>query len=170
MVLSSPLVFLAGARATGATSQAANILSLLEPPGFVTPDQPFSAELGIKTTLERSSLELSITLYEKLPNRSELDETLGGTPVGTALGDSGPVPLTSLPANTRGVNLTLPVSAGGSTTPGGGPFTADLDCELGSCGGVYPLLVQLTSQASPNVLAHLLTYLIYTDRVPTPSH
>jgi hypothetical protein len=166
VVLSSPLVFLAGARATGATSQAANILSLLEPPGFVTPDQPFSAELGIKTTLERSSLELSITLYEKLPNRSELDETLGGTPVGTALGDSGPVPLTSLPANTRGVNLTLPVSAGGSTTPGGGPFTADLDCELGSCGGVYPLLVQLTSQASPNVLAHLLTYLIYTDPGP----
>ena len=76
----------------GATSQAANILSLLEPPGFVTPDQPFSAELGIKTTLERSSLELSITLYEKLPNRSELDETLGGTPVGTALGDGAPTP------------------------------------------------------------------------------
>jgi hypothetical protein len=163
VVLPSPLVFLAGAGAAGAKSRPANVLSLLEPPGSVTPDQPFSAELGIKSTLERSSLELGLTLYEKLPNRSELDETLGGTPVGTALGDSGPVPITSLPANPKGVNLTFPVSAGGSTTPGAGPFTADLHCELGSCGGVYPLLIQLTSQASSNVLAHLLTYLIYTD-------
>jgi hypothetical protein len=162
-VLSSPFSFVADAGAAGAKNQPATTLSLLAPPGFVTPDQPFSAELGVKSTLDRGSLNLEVTVYEKLPNRSEFDETLGGTPLGTVVGDSGPIPLTSLPADPKGVDLTVPVIAGGSTTPGSGPFTADLDCQLGSCGGVYPLLVQLTGTASSTVLAHVLTYLVYTD-------
>jgi len=142
-------------------SQSPSTLSLLAVPGLVTPSQPFQAQLAIRSGLDRSSLDLQVGLYPRLPYRSEFDETLNGTPVGQALEKSSPFPLASLPGDARGVDLTVPVEAGGSTTPGSGPFTANLDCP--NCGaGVYPLLIQLTDAATSAVVAHLLTYLVYT--------
>jgi len=146
----------------GSTSQPASTLSLLAVPNFVTPSQPFQAQLAIHSGLDRSSLDLEVDLYPRLPYRSEFDETLNGTPVSAALEKSDPIPLTSLPADQPGVKLTVLVEARGSTTPGSGPFTAHLDCQSGPCAGVYPLLVQLTDAATSAVVAHLLTYLVYT--------
>ena len=160
--LSATALLATQAAPAGSKSQSASTLSLLAPPGFVTPDQPFQAQLGIRSGLDPSSFDLEVDLYPRLLYRSEFDETLSGTPVGAALAKSGAIALASLPADQRGVQLTVPVEAGGSTTPGSGPFTAHLDCQSGSCAGVYPLLIQLTDAATSAVVAHILTYLVYT--------
>jgi hypothetical protein len=139
-------------------------LSLLAPPTVAGPSSPFSVRLGVAGTVPLTALSLSVTVYGPLPDLTEFDETLGGSPVGTVVASSDAFPVSSLPTDPQGgVDLTVPVTAAGVTGAGTGPFTADLSCQLGSCGGVYPVLLKLTDTNSGDVTSRLLTYLVYTD-------
>jgi hypothetical protein len=139
-------------------------LSLLAPPTVAGPSSPFGVRLGVSGTVPLTALTLSVTVYGPVPDLTEFDETLGGSPVGDIVASSGTFPVSSLPADPQGgVDLTVPVTAAGVTGAGTGPFTADLSCQLGSCGGVYPVLLKLTDTDSGDVTSRLLTYLVYTD-------
>jgi hypothetical protein len=139
-------------------------LSLLAPPSIAGPSSPFSVRLGLSGTVPRTALTLSVTVYEPVPDLTEFDQTLGGSPVGNIVSSSDAIAVSSLPADPEGgVDLTVPVTAAGVTGAGTGPFAADLSCQLGSCGGVYPVLLKLTDTSSGDVTSRLLTYLVYTD-------
>jgi len=145
-------------------------LSLIAPPTFAAPTQPFVARLGVTGTVPASSLDLTVTLYEAVPDPSVFDETLGGSAPGPVLAGPDTVALTSLspdPTVRGGVDLTIPVTAGGEAGAGSGPVTVDLHCPLGSCGGVYPVRLELTEAHSDTVVSRLLTYLVYND---PPAH
>ncbi|HEY7948095.1 MAG TPA: hypothetical protein VID75_10470, partial [Acidimicrobiales bacterium] len=97
---------------------------------------------------------------------SEFDETVSGTPVGSVIA-SHTVSLSSLAPDTAdpqtAVDLSVPVTAAGVNGSGTGPFTVDLGCSLGSCGGVYPVRLVLTNTTTDVVVSRLITYLVYTD-------
>ncbi|HVC72053.1 MAG TPA: hypothetical protein VNC61_17505 [Acidimicrobiales bacterium] len=152
---------------TGSSSPTAG-LTLLAPPTIAGPGRPFSLRLGVPGGVGRTNLSLGISVYRHIVDPSEFDETLGGTPVGSIIARSdAPIPLSSLSPDAadpqKGVDLSVPVAAGGVSATGTGPFTADLNCSLGSCGGVYPVRLVLTDGADGAVVSRLLTYLVYTD-------
>jgi hypothetical protein len=154
----------AGAAATG--GDAAGALTLLAPPPIATPNSPFSLRLGVAAGVARTALSLGVIVYHYIGNPSEFDETLGGNPVGAVIA-THTVPLSSLTPDAAdpqgGLDLSVPVTAGGLNGAGTGPFTVDLTCSLGSCGGVYPVRLVLTDTATDAVVSRLLTYLVYTD-------
>jgi hypothetical protein len=150
---------------SGPAGSPGPVLTLLAPPTIAGPTSPFTVRLGIAGTVPQADLGLDVTVYSALGNPSEFNETLSGSPVGSVVADSdGPIPLSSLALDPHphGVDLSVPVTAGGVVGSGSGPFTADIDCPLGSCGGVYPVRLELTDTATHTVTARLLTYLVYT--------
>jgi hypothetical protein len=151
--------------APGGGSQPA--LTLLAPPTIAGPTSPFTVRLAVSGAVPLSDLTLSVTVYSPLHDITSFDETLGGTPVGSvATGSQAPITLSSLPPDPdhqNGVDLSVPVAAGGVAGTGTGPFTVDLQCQVGSCGGVYPVRLALTDTVTDTVTSRLLTYLAYTD-------
>jgi hypothetical protein len=140
-------------------------LSLLAPPTIAGPGSPFAVRLGLSGAVARADLSLSVSIYDKLSDPTEFDETLGGNPVGTVVaGSGGALAVSSLPSDPQGdgVDLSVPVSAGGVAGTGTGPFTADLPYAGGSYDGVYPVRFVLTDTTS-GATARLFTYLVYTD-------
>jgi hypothetical protein len=129
------------------------------------PNQPFTVRLGVTGGRSRSELSLGVTIYRALPNPTAFDDTLDGSPVGAVLEQSDAIALSTLTPDTaddQGGDLSIPVTAGDVTSAGNGPFTADLHCDTGSCGGVYPVRLTLTGSGS-RVESRLLTYLVYTN-------
>jgi hypothetical protein len=157
----------AGAAGPGHSGQSGPTLTLLAPPSIAGPAAPFALRLGVSGAVSHSDLSLGITVYRSVSDPTEFDETLGGTPVEPIDDRSGAIALSSLAADPvdsqNGVDLSVPVTAGGTAGAGTGPFTADLKCPLGSCGGVYPVQLTLTDTLSHVVTSRLLTYLVYTD-------
>ncbi len=153
-------------KGTHRTTSSGPTLTLLAIPGIAGPGTPFSVRLGLSGDVPRSDLSLSVTVYRHVVDPTQFDETLGGSPVGSVVASSGAIPVSSLPADSGGgaggVDLSVPVTAGGRAGTGTGPFTADLNCAVGSCGGVYPLRLELTDTAS-GAQTRLMTYLVYTD-------
>ena len=146
------------------SAAAGDTLSLLAPPTIAGPTSPFKVRLGISGHGRPTGLTVDVTVYAHLVNPTEFDETLGGSPVGAVMASSDAIPVSSLPSDPQGgVDLSVPVTAGGVTGAASGPFTADLNCPLGSCGGVYPVQLKLTDTATRTVTSRLLTYLVYTD-------
>jgi hypothetical protein len=92
------------------------------------PSSPFTVRLGVAGKVPPSELSLSVAVYHYLTTPTAFDETLGGTPVGSVLARTDtPIPLSSLAADGQhGVDLSVPLVAGGEAGPGTGPFTADL--------------------------------------------
>jgi len=147
------------------TGSSGPALTLLAPPTIAGPASPFALRLGVSPTVPRADLSLRLTVYSALRYPTEFDETLSGSPVGTVIAPSGAIPVATLPADTvdpkGGVDLSVPVKAGGVAGTGTGPFTAVIDCPLGSCGGVYPVRIDLSDTTS-GTDSRLLTYLVYT--------
>ena len=162
---SGPAADGAGGAKTAGPSQPT--LTLLAPPTIAGPAAPFTVRLAVSGAVPLSELALDVTVYRPLGNITSFDETLGGSPVGSVEAASGsPITLSSLPpdpGHDNGVDLSLPVTAGDVVGTGTGPFTVDLQCALGSCGGVYPVRLALTDTATGTVTSRLLTYLAYTD-------
>ena len=155
-----------GTRPAGAAGPSGPSLTLLAPPTIAGPTAPFSVRLGVSAGSTYSQLTLGLTLYEHVSDPTDFDQTLKGSPVESVLARSDAIALSSLIPDAgdpgAGVDLTVPVTAGGVTGPGTGPFTADLDCPIGQCTGVYPLLFTLTDTAT-GTEARLLSYLVFTD-------
>jgi hypothetical protein len=166
--------FTGGARSSAAggsspahrTGPSGPALTLLGPPTVAGPGSPFAVRLGVPAVAGRAALTLRVTVYAALHTPTEFDETLGGSPVGSVQATSGPLALSSLTPDTvdqqRGVDLSMPVSAGGVAGAGTGPFTISLHCPNGACDGVYPVRLELSDAAS-GTATRILTYLVYTD-------
>ncbi|HLX88297.1 MAG TPA: hypothetical protein VKR22_07580 [Acidimicrobiales bacterium] len=160
--------------AAAATATGPPTLRLVSQAPWVGPGQtmPLRLDLG---TQSRAGLTLTVTLYQPLTSRSAFAETVNGTPVGAALASTA-MAAGTLPADPQGgVDVTVAVQSGdtqsgGATAPGeatttvGGPgqLTADLHCAANSCGGVYPIRLQLSSSAG-GPRAQLFTYLVYDN-------
>lgn len=138
-------------------------MSLQSQTPWVGPGQDMVLHLAMRGA-PLSSLSLTLTLYGHLTSRSAFAETAGGTPVGRVL-SSASVPADSLPADSQGVTVSVPVSSGDAPAGPGGPFTAELECAPGACGGVYPLRLQLSSNGT--TVQSLFTYLVYANPPPT---
>ncbi|HXQ59992.1 MAG TPA: hypothetical protein VN799_07825 [Acidimicrobiales bacterium] len=151
---------------SGAVTSPPVALTLLALPTIASPNSPFSLRLGLTPDVTRASLSLGIIVYRHVVDPSEFDETLSGTTVGSVIA-SHTVSVSSLSPDSAdpqsAVDLSVPVTAGGVSGSGSGPFTADLNCSLGSCGGVYPVRLVLTDTATNTVVSRLTTYLVYTD-------
>jgi Family of unknown function (DUF6049) len=152
-----------------AAASGAPALRLLSQSPWVGVNQPFTAHLSVSGVAASSSPALQVTVYPYLTTRSAFDQTLTTPPDGTPLSQSSALALSSLTADpTGGYDITVPVSTGAGGIPGAAstPYAADLDCSIGSCGGVYPVVFTLSDGPSPNALAELTTYLVYDDPAP----
>lgn len=159
--LGAALASLAPGLARATPTPAAVSMTLLSQTPWVGPGQSMQLRLDLSGA-PLSALSLTLTLYEHLTSRSAFDETAGGTPVGYALA-TATVGAASLPANAQGgVDVTVAQSSGDAAASGTGQLNADLDCSPGNCGGVYPLVLQL-SAAGGGPGATLTTYLVYAN-------
>jgi hypothetical protein len=148
-----------------AAAHSGAAITLLGQSPFVGPGQAFSLRLAIGASVPGTAT-LSVTVYQHLTSRSALVETIGGTVVGAPVSSSSALALSALPADPQGgVDLTIPVAAGGTAPAAvaGAPFTADLHCATGECGGVYPVRLLLSAAGSSTGRPQLLTNLVYED-------
>jgi hypothetical protein len=146
-------------QAAGAGRPAATMALVSQTP-WVGPGQTMVLHLALRGA-PLSSLELSLTLYGHLTSRSAFSQTVAGTPEGRVLG-STTVPAASLAGAAGGtVTVSVPVASGDAPAAGAGTFTAELDCPPGSCGGVYPLRLQLSEQGT--TVGSMFTYLVYAS-------
>ncbi len=136
-------------------------LTLVSQTPWVGPGQPMVLHLQVSGTV-LSSLNLTVTVYEHLTSRSAFAETAAGTAVGRVLA-TATVPTSTLASGPPGqLTVTVPVATGDAPATGSGPLTANLACQPGNCGGVYPLRLQLSSSGG-GAGSSLFTYLVYAN-------
>ncbi len=118
-----------------------------------------------------------VTVYDHLVTRSGFDQTLTGPPTGV-LDQTLPIAVSSLPSVSRGapgeldVKVEVEPTATATPAPPSGVPTIVLDCQpdTGTCPGVYPVVVSLTSPTG-TVVASFTTYLTYVEaNSPDPLH
>lgn len=146
--------------AAGGSSSGGPALTLLSQSPWVGPGQSMQLRLGLGGA-PASAASITFTLFSHLTSRSAFAETAGGTAVGNSLGSSTVQASTLAPDPQGGVDVTVPVESGDAAAAGTGAFTANLDCAAGSCGGVYPLRVQLS--VAGGTRTSLITYLVYAN-------
>jgi hypothetical protein len=157
----------AGAASRRATPSTAGgpVLQLLSQSDWVAPGQRFDLRLavGSRAPDTRSSTEgVVVTVYDRIITRSAFTLTLSGTVPTGVLARSRLLPLSSLPTPSGGGSaVSVSVAGGGVPAPSGGNLTVQLPCGAGSCGGVYPVRVQLEpldGRAGPT--ASFVTHLV----------
>jgi hypothetical protein len=122
--------------------------------------------LRISTALPDSRLGLDVVLYSRLTSRDAFVETLGGTEPQSEypLDTPATIPLAAIRhGRLFEVHLNVTPSALAAARNRAAPTLA-LDCNLGSCAGIYPLELVLLDRLEGVALASLTTYLIYTPR------
>ena len=164
------------APAAASSSSGVPTLRLVSQAPWVGPGQTMPLHLDVGPG-PRSDLTLGITLYQHLTSRSAFAETIGGTAAGAPLASST-LAADTLPSDPQGgVDVTIAVHSGDTTASNGAPgptsagsppaadqgqLTADLHCAANSCGGVYPIRLQLASSGG-GPKAQLFTYLVYDN-------
>ena len=99
---------------------------------------------------------LEVQAYTRLTNRTDFDVALKGTPPGFVWYVSGPLPVSTLPADPAGgVDVDIPINQAGP--PGSGIPT--FDATVGS--GVYPIQVGVYNGNSLIQYPPLTTFLVY---------
>jgi hypothetical protein len=173
----------AGAASAAAASSAP--LTLLSQTPWVTATAPwFNLSLGVGASAGAAEgLHVSITFYSRMENSSQLQEAINGTPSGSVLlRDDVPVvpaaPVTPVtpgvpaaPAMTAAVCVTVlpdesaspPATGAGACGPGSDTLVLGCTPNLGICGDVYPVTVELERQGSAAPLAHFTTFLTYQE-------
>ena len=132
----------------------------------------FVLDLGVHSPEPRSTLALSIKLYDRLTSRSELNSSLVNGPTGMPLETVPLMPLAQLVQGANGaVSLSMSVTTGapsaGAVSPAG-PLATPLEllCNSGPCSGVYPVDISLVNTAQGATLGTVGTYLIYDRMAP----
>lgn len=165
-----------GAAGSGSSGNgAAATMTLVHAPWTVGPGQPFSVTVAVPTGATAQGLGLRIVLYSRLHTRSALSEWIGGTSVGLVRYRSSSIALSSLPAPVPGqAQLTLALSTPDDPAPsmaGATTGPARLRCspnQPGTCGGVYPVALELTGPSGTS--STLRTELVYTYPTASPYH
>lgn len=150
-------------------------LTLLHASWTVGPGQPFTATVGVPAGSAARGMGLRIALYSPLHTRTALSEWIGGTPVGIVTYQSSTVPLASLPSPAPGeVQVTLALASPDDPAPSTAGATAGparLDCPgglPGTCGGVYPVSLELTGASG--TVSTLGTELVFAYPPGNPYH
>jgi len=178
--------------ATQLTSSPAPALHMVRQSWTVGPGQEFSATVslagsgsgtrpakssagttsGTSTGASAAGLDLEVSVYARLHTRTALSQTLNGTITEPVLYRSNPISLTSLSSPAPGqyqLTLALQTADAAQSAPAAGVAgPATLPCAdgaPGSCGGVYPVELQLSSNGNP--MGSLITELVYV--YPTSS-
>lgn len=127
-----------------ATTQATDgALELKSQTNWWLPDQPFFVELGVQTTAPEG-LEVAVSIFRKIPNRTEFAATVEGRTVGRPVEQIPPVPLADLAVEGDGDRILTFIPSVRLT-------------------GVYPLRIQLRPLGSTggNPVDTLTTYLVH---------
>ncbi len=126
-----------------------------------TSDPTFSLQVTFAVPGERrSTLELAVTVYDRLRTRTAFTQALDGSATGDVLDQVAPVSVTGS-SSSQALSMRVETGPVVSGTTGS---TIDLGCATsGPCGGVYPVVVSLRQGSSGTVLARLDTFLTYVD-------
>jgi hypothetical protein len=147
-------------------------LILLSQTPWVAPGQVLDLHLQAVASLATADLGVSVSVYPCLSSVSSFDQSLVGTPDGSAVSStSSPIAVTRLTALPGGgFDLPMPVSVEGSSsgsTPAGAPFVIQLRAVSGQCqsfpGGVYPVRVQLVDTTTGSDLGGFTTHLVVSE-------
>jgi hypothetical protein len=173
-------VFLVGTLpATAAAHRVAGgpALSLSYQTPSVTPAQPwFTLALSVANDAGAvGDLHVSVTVYSRIDNTSQLEQATGATPDKTELTRPIDVPVTATSGGhsaitcvtvMRDADDTPPAPAPGTigACPAGAP-TVTLGCtpNAGECGDVYPVSVALYRKGSGTPLTRFTTFLTYQE-------
>jgi hypothetical protein len=165
-----------GSAAVAVGAGGAPDMTLLSQSLMVTPAAPwFNLSLGMSPAAGAAGdLHVNVTIYSRLDNASQLQQSIGATPdkavllrdqVPVAQGTSSlgaAVCVTVLPDG----DATAPAAPAGSTVacPANGP-AAVLGCtpDTGTCGDVYPVSVALYRQGDGTALERFTTFMTYQE-------
>ncbi len=156
---------LPGANSNRSTSApTAGGFSLVDQTSWVKPGQMFDLTLAIGSPVPRSQLGIALSVYALANGQSSFDQTLqGNTSSEPLVSDTPTVPLTSLPTDGSGnVKIRAGITSGDAAAPLS-DFNLDLQCAPQSCGGVYPLRVQLMNTATGSVVVDLVTHIVFVE-------
>ena len=136
-------------------SQSATVLP-------AAPGQPAPFQVTVRVKGAPAGAELGVVVYDKLHTRSEFEQTLTNRPT-RVMQEVAPATLSSLRAVGTGLQIVTDVLAGVTESDGATAIGLQ-QCTVGNgtCSGVYPLEVELLGQGGAP-LAHLTTYLVYTE-------
>jgi len=170
---SAPTIGAAAATQPSATGSAP--ITLVSQTPWVVPEENFDLKLRFgAASAPPSQLGLSVSVYSCLSSVSAFDQsvTSAAGPSGTPIDATrSPLAVTGLPVDPDGsVDLSMPVSVGGTGSAPAGGFAIDLSSRSGQCAayptGVYPVRVELVDTSTGQALGSLTTHLVYTG---TPS-
>ena len=147
-----------------AQSQTSPALTVVAQTSWVKPGELFGMNLAIGSKTQRSQLGIALSVYSPPEGQSSFEQTLAGNTSGEPLlTDTPTIPLTTLSTDTQGdVDLRVGITAGDSQAPASS-LELNLECEPLSCGGVYPLRVQLMNTATGSVIGSLITHIVFVE-------
>lgn len=159
---------------TGAAS--APTLTLERASWTVGPGQPYSATVAVSPRSRATGYGLAVVVYRPVHTRSALALTIAGTVTSTATYRSAVLPLASLPAPAPGqVRVAVALATPGDPSPstvGTSVGPVHLACARtrpGTCGGVYPLSLELTAPDGA-VVSRVVTEIVYAYPAGSPYH
>ncbi len=151
-------------------------LSLVSQTPWVTPAQPwFNLALSVGARgVPIGQLHVSMTIYSRIDNFSQFQQSVGATPqkgvllrvsdvpVGsTSGGRAASVCLTVLPDTSA--SAPAPAPAPGACAAGGPTLYLDCTPATGICGDVYPVSIALLRRGSGTPLQRFTTFLTYQE-------
>lgn len=106
LVLSVLVVSAPGAAAGAPRAQTtpAGVLDLRRQTTWWRAGEAFNLEIAVQATAAES-LEVAVSIFRKVPNRTEFATTAKGTPLGRAIEEIPPLPLAALPATDDGARV-----------------------------------------------------------------
>ncbi|MFC0080605.1 hypothetical protein ACFFRE_00340 [Aciditerrimonas ferrireducens] len=167
---SIPVTLRAARSAHRPSTSSSPSLLLVSAPWVTEPGQ--ADELQVAVQAPSSDASLRVLVYGRFHTRSGLAAALAGTIGQPLLWASTPLSLSQLPSAGLGrlairLVLATPSHPDPSVPPGSlGPVPLDCPGGPGSCGGVYPVVVQLTSGRRTS---SLVTTLVYTYPRTSPA-
>lgn len=115
---------------------------------WVTPSDPlFTIRFSLSPDVSPADFAVETTVFDELTTRTGFDETKHGSSPTGALSSSDPVPLGSIASPLGGYTLTLGIDSGDALAPREAA-SLDLECERGTCAGVYPIVLRLVPTAA----------------------
>ena len=154
-----------GAVSAGSTNGSTTTgLRLVDQSSSVKPSQMFDMTLAISSQVPRTQLGIALSVYSPPDGQSSFDETLNGNTSSESLvSDTAPVELSALSTDSSGnFEVQAGITSGDFSAPPA-TFNLDLQCAPESCGGVYPLRVQLMNTATGSVVVDLVTYIVFVE-------
>lgn len=153
----------ASAQTADASSTSATTLQVLDQSTWIAPGQTFDLSMGVHSRVPQSELGIALSVYAPPIGQSSFDAAIAGdTSEEELVSDTPTVPFSSLSVSGDDVELQAPIAAG-NIPLSDNALALDLECQSGNCNGVYPVRVQLMDTATGNVLANIITFIVFVE-------